>query len=310
MGFFDFLKQIPTSSELKGEVGERLTSAIAHIDIPEAIVMRDVLIDGYEDMTSQIDLLLIGEKGVYVAEVKMYTDAKIYGDGKKNKWYYYRAGKKYEFYSPIKQNKNHIKYLKELLKDFGDMPYFSLIVLLCDNFKISNINENLDEPDTVILSSVLKLRKAMKLISKGKPRIITRDKQKEICEYIKKHQHEGKEVRKEHKEKVSKINYKFSQEVYDIVKSIPAGRVVTYGQVAEYLGNKAYARTVGNILHDNPDSANIPCHRVVNSKGQVAENYAFGGAEGHRKRLEDEGIVFEANGTIDLKKYSTSIERK
>ena len=52
MVFFDFLKQIPTSSELKGEVGERLTSAIARIDIPEAIVMRDVLIDGYEDMSS------------------------------------------------------------------------------------------------------------------------------------------------------------------------------------------------------------------------------------------------------------------
>ena len=91
--------------------------------------------------------------------------------------------------------------------------------------------------------------------------------------------------------------------VYAILKTIPAGKVMTYGQVAEALGNKQFARTVGNILHDNPDPANIPCHRVVNAKGKVAEHYAFGGAEAQRAKLEAEGIVFEQNGRIDLKKY-------
>ena len=91
--------------------------------------------------------------------------------------------------------------------------------------------------------------------------------------------------------------------VYAILKTIPAGNVMTYGQVAERLGNKNLARTVGNILHDNPDPANIPCHRVVNAKGKVAEHYAFGGAEAQRAKLEAEGIVFEQNGRIDLKKY-------
>ena len=91
--------------------------------------------------------------------------------------------------------------------------------------------------------------------------------------------------------------------VYKIVKLIPAGKVMTYGQVAERLGNKNLARTVGNILHDNPDPANIPCHRVVNAKGKVAEHYAFGGADAQRAKLEAEGIVFEQNGRIDLKKY-------
>jgi O-6-methylguanine DNA methyltransferase len=78
---------------------------------------------------------------------------------------------------------------------------------------------------------------------------------------------------------------------------------MTYGQVAERLGNKNLARTVGNILHDNPDPANIPCHRIVNAQGKVAEHYAFGGAEAQRAKLEAEGIVFEQNGRIDLKKY-------
>ena len=91
--------------------------------------------------------------------------------------------------------------------------------------------------------------------------------------------------------------------VYAILKTIPAGYVMTYGQVAERLGNKNLARTVGNILHDNPDPANIPCHRIVNAQGKVAEHYAFGGAEAQRAKLEAEGIVFEQNGRIDLKKY-------
>ena len=91
--------------------------------------------------------------------------------------------------------------------------------------------------------------------------------------------------------------------VHAILKPIPAGNVMTYGQVAERLGNKNLARTVGNILHDNPDPANIPCHRVVNAKGKVAEHYAFGGADAQRAKLEAEGIVFEQNGRIDLKKY-------
>ncbi len=93
------------------------------------------------------------------------------------------------------------------------------------------------------------------------------------------------------------------ERVYAYLKTIPKGRVTTYGRIAVYLGNKNFARTVGNILHDNPDPSQYPCHRVVNSKGKVAENYAFGGAEVQRKRLESEGVVFEENGTVDLKKY-------
>jgi O-6-methylguanine DNA methyltransferase len=91
--------------------------------------------------------------------------------------------------------------------------------------------------------------------------------------------------------------------VYAYLKTIPKGKVTTYGRIAAYLGNKNLARTVGNILHDNPNPSRYPCHRVVNSKGKVAENYAFGGAEAQRNRLEAEGIIFESNGTVDLEKY-------
>ena len=97
------------------------------------------------------------------------------------------------------------------------------------------------------------------------------------------------------------------EKVYAYLMTVPAGRVTTYGRIAASLGNKKLARTVGNILHDNPNPGKYPCHRVVNSKGKVAENYAFGGANAQRKRLEQEGIVFEPNGRIDLQKYGMEV---
>ena len=91
--------------------------------------------------------------------------------------------------------------------------------------------------------------------------------------------------------------------VYALLKTIPKGKVTTYGQIARALGNPGASRAVGNILHKNPDPVTIPCHRVVNRHGELSAAYAFGGREAQRKRLEEEGIVFEADGTVDLGKY-------
>lgn len=93
------------------------------------------------------------------------------------------------------------------------------------------------------------------------------------------------------------------EKIYDVVKSIPKGKVATYGQVAAIAGNPRWARVVGYALHNNPDPSTIPCHRVVNREGKVAEVFAFGGGEIQRKLLEAEGIVFEPDGTVNLKKY-------
>jgi O-6-methylguanine DNA methyltransferase len=98
-------------------------------------------------------------------------------------------------------------------------------------------------------------------------------------------------------------DHAMKESVYELLKTIPRGKVATYGQIAVYLGNKNLARVVGNILHNNPDPSQYPCHRVVNSKGQVAPNFAFGGGAMQRRLLEQEGIVFEQDGSIDLKKY-------
>ena len=94
----------------------------------------------------------------------------------------------------------------------------------------------------------------------------------------------------------------FSNRVYDAVRRIPRGKVATYGQVAAAAGNGGAARAVGNALHKNPAFGEIPCHRVVNSKGRLAAAFVFGGANVQKELLEQEGIEVE-DDRVDLKKY-------
>ena len=93
-----------------------------------------------------------------------------------------------------------------------------------------------------------------------------------------------------------------SKRIYEAVKKIPKGCVATYAQVAEAAGDKKMARAVGNALHKNPDPSSIPCHRVVNAKGELAGNYAFGGAWKQAEILESEGVEV-IDGRVDLEKF-------
>ena len=93
-----------------------------------------------------------------------------------------------------------------------------------------------------------------------------------------------------------------TKRIYEAVKKIPKGHVATYSKVAEMAGNPRMARAVGNALHKNPDPEHIPCFRVVNAKGELAGEFAFGGAGEQAKLLEADGIEVE-DGKVDLKKY-------
>lgn len=90
--------------------------------------------------------------------------------------------------------------------------------------------------------------------------------------------------------------------VYEFLHEIPRGKVATYKQVAEYLGNPKLARVVGNILHRNPDGELNPCYKIVNSKGELSGAFAFGGADEQKRRLEADGILVKDN-KVDLAKY-------
>lgn len=88
------------------------------------------------------------------------------------------------------------------------------------------------------------------------------------------------------------------QRIYEVVKKIPQGKVMTYGEVAR-LANVATPRVVGFALHVNKDPKNIPCHRVVFADGSLAKGYVFGGEGEQKKKLIEEGIVFSKNGKVD-----------
>jgi len=95
-----------------------------------------------------------------------------------------------------------------------------------------------------------------------------------------------------------------SQKVYRLVKTIPKGKVATYGQLVSKCkvasGDwKVSPRVIGWILHKNKDPK-FPCHRVVDRNGRIAPNYAFGGADEQRRRLLVEGVKFKDEMHVDL----------
>ena len=94
----------------------------------------------------------------------------------------------------------------------------------------------------------------------------------------------------------------FFESVYAVVKRIPEGKVLTYGDVARAVGAPRCARQVGWALHSNPPPGVIPCHRVVFGDGRLADGFAFGGKEVQKALLEAEGVQFD-NFIVDLKKY-------
>jgi len=92
------------------------------------------------------------------------------------------------------------------------------------------------------------------------------------------------------------------EKIYEVVKSIPEGKVATYGQVARLAGNPKWSRVVGYALHVNPEPGVIPCHRVVNSKGEPSSAFAFGGENRQIELLEKEGVTF-TDGHVDMERF-------
>ncbi|MCL2697263.1 MAG: MGMT family protein [Oscillospiraceae bacterium] len=93
----------------------------------------------------------------------------------------------------------------------------------------------------------------------------------------------------------------FAKRVFELVRKIPRGKVSTYGEIALAAGRPRAARIVGYTLHRNDDSELTPCHRVVFKGGSLASGYVFGGADVQREMLEKEGVVFTADGKVDMK---------
>ncbi|MFL6293231.1 MAG: MGMT family protein [Thermoanaerobaculia bacterium] len=93
------------------------------------------------------------------------------------------------------------------------------------------------------------------------------------------------------------------ERIYAVVERIPEGRVATYGQVAALAGLGRAARQVGYALHSLPDGSELPWHRVINSRGEVSPR-AMPGWDGYQRHLlEEEGVVFDERGRVDLGRF-------
>lgn len=95
----------------------------------------------------------------------------------------------------------------------------------------------------------------------------------------------------------------FFENVWSVVRQVPEGRVVSYGQIAALLGSPRAARTVGWALHSTPEDSDIPWHRVINSKGRISISGCEHDPNIQRVLLEQEGVEFDERDTIDMEKY-------
>ena len=97
----------------------------------------------------------------------------------------------------------------------------------------------------------------------------------------------------------------FHADVYDLVRSVPPGRVTTYGTLASALGMPRGARQVGWAMAAITDELEppVPAHRVVNAVGALSGRFAFRDPDLQRELLEEEGIEFTADGRVPLERY-------
>ncbi|HEU0253775.1 MAG TPA: MGMT family protein [Pyrinomonadaceae bacterium] len=96
-------------------------------------------------------------------------------------------------------------------------------------------------------------------------------------------------------------NEKYRERVYAIVRRIPSGRVMTYGQIAELLGDGYTARTVGFCMHSSPEG--VPWHRVLNAQGKTSTAKLVLPHDKQQRLLELEGVVFDKNDRCDLQTF-------
>jgi len=94
----------------------------------------------------------------------------------------------------------------------------------------------------------------------------------------------------------------FTREVKKAIRSIPRGRVATYGQIAALAGREHGARGVAWILHSSSEAAGLPWHRVIGSPGRISLPRGKGFEE-QRRRLVAEGVAVGPGGRVDLKRF-------
>jgi methylated-DNA-protein-cysteine methyltransferase related protein len=100
----------------------------------------------------------------------------------------------------------------------------------------------------------------------------------------------------------------FTEKVISIIRNVPSGKVMTYGQVARQAGSPRGARQVARILHSMSAKHNLPWHRIVNAEGKIVLTDEEGRFT-QRALLVEEGVEVSPNGQVDLELYGHSSEQ-
>jgi len=96
----------------------------------------------------------------------------------------------------------------------------------------------------------------------------------------------------------------FYEQIYNLVRKIPAGKVATYGQIAQLLGKQGHARQIGYALYRVAPDSDIPWQRVVNAQGMISHSPQRQGSDDlQRILLEQEGVAFNLQGKLNLQHY-------
>lgn len=106
----------------------------------------------------------------------------------------------------------------------------------------------------------------------------------------------------QNKPSTNRPDHKYRERVYKIVRRIPPGRVMTYGQIAYMLGEGYTPRTVGFVMH-GANEQETPWHRVINSQGRCSTARVVLPSDKQQRMLESEGVKFDESGRCDLEAY-------
>ncbi len=106
------------------------------------------------------------------------------------------------------------------------------------------------------------------------------------------------------KNQKTKNNEGFFNQVYNVARQIPFGRVTSYGAIAKYLGTAQSARVVGWAMNDSHyQNEYVPAHRVVNRNGLLTGKHHFGNSNTMKQLLENEGVKIENDIIVDFEKH-------
>lgn len=198
-------KEFIQRQKKKGDEGERATEVLLNRVRGCKKVLRQVYVPKEEAGTSELDLVMIHEKGIFVVENKYYG-GRIYGDERKLYWLQvFKGGKRRLFYSPVKQNQTHIRNLKRLLEGRvpWETPYVSVIIFN----GAGKLKRAAVDPDTAVVASGKKAKRRLKRRMRRMKRVLTRGQIDEISRFLDQRAKGSKRVRKQHEKQFEKVRF-------------------------------------------------------------------------------------------------------